>query len=484
MKLLQWFSQLFKGKQREDTPSGTRQAIEDPIRLVKPSSDRSSNADKVLQKRQYHLGLDWGTSSTKLVLRDYSRNNAFVLYLDKNHKSYRYPSTIVRQNDCIYFGHEAEAKRNNAQKVWDALKADLCHSALAEQTDNSVSEKEDIATLYLAHIISRAFDIAEDHAARANEKAIMGMTLGIPAEELEQTALRTTYLNVVRTAYALATEKCYDPQGRKLSECKNVLNAVSENLALKAKNKSPDGAAYASWLRPELAAAMYWAIKSPKIQDDLYSCVDIGAWTTNASYFRIHHADSNAKGISFFGGSCSQPGMIKLLDAIAHDINPNSNYLSIIDNEEKHLRQAKHNAAIDDFGEECFAVWDKGFRSAYAKEKKQSSWDGKLNVMVVGGGSKVERIRQKFYKRFPHEGWQPPKAVPDLGIPNDLYELPAKGVLPEKRFSGDHTFLLVAYGLSVHSMDFPKTTLSPQVAPYQPKERSKFKPYDECGYDK
>jgi len=104
--------------------------------------------------------------------------------------------------------------------------------------------------------------------------------------------------------------------------------------------------------------------------------------------------------------------------------------------------------------------------------------------MVVGGGSKVERIRQKFYKRFPHEGWQPPKAVPDLGIPNDLYELPAKGVLPEKRFSGDHTFLLVAYGLSVHSMDFPKTTLSPQVAPYQPKERSKFKPYDECGYDK
>jgi hypothetical protein len=231
-------------------------------------------------RRQYHLGLDWGTSATKLVLRDYEQAKAFVLYLDNDLGTYRYPSTITLYRGRLYFGSKAEGYRQKSKTVYDALKGKIFSIANTE----SFSEEEDFATLYLAHIISKAFDCAEGHAARGNAQAVMGMTLGIPAEELDNKTLRQLYVRIARTAYEIAMRIGVDPQGERLCNCKQVLVLARELLSAKPLK---DPLAHAQWLRPEMAAAMFWGVKSPVILKTAVIC---------------HHPAAGSSFMPFSGG--------------------------------------------------------------------------------------------------------------------------------------------------------------------------------------
>lgn len=434
--------------------------------------------------RRYHLGLDWGTSTTKLVLRDYEQARAFVLMPGGRAPTYRYPSTIVLSNDRIFFGFEAEDRRHKASRAFDALKGHIYKQASQKVDQINTSEIEDIATLYLTHTISIGGDLAEEHAKRNKSDALMGMTIGVPAEELEQSSLREIYMRMARCAYELAIRSGYDPQGDLYSDAQEKVSAARKRIEKRdGAAASPDS--YKQWLRPELAAAMYWGLKSPKIQTDLYSCIDIGAWTTNVSYFRIVSTNprrAEKDGIIFFGGQTAGPGVIELLSKVASDHG--QDFMSLFGYEERWLCRADCSNHIDNFKEGCFQVWGKGFQQAYRLEPKQSAWDRKVNIMVVGGGSKIPAVRNLFFTSFPYKGWTPGRSVPDLGTPFDLYHFPEEGIIPRNPFNGDYTFLLVAYGLSVHSGDFPQTTLSPQVPPFDPQtKRKKYKDSIDLGYD-
>jgi hypothetical protein len=398
--------------------------------------------------------------------------------------SYRYPSTIALSDDHIFFGFEAEDRRQKADKTIDALKGDIYRQASQHVGQMGISESEDIATLYLTHVISIGEYFAYKHSKRSKADALIGVTIGVPAEELQQSSLRKTYMRMARCAYELAIRSGYDPQGARYYDARHKLTSARERIEKDGGYEAtPDS--YRQWLRPELAAAMYWGIKSPKIQMDLYSCIDIGAWTTNVSYFRIYStrpATAEKDSIIFFGGQTGGPGVIELLSKVASDHG--QDFTSLWGCEEQWLCRADCSDHIDNFKNRCFEVWEKGFHKAYRLQPRQSAWDGQVNVMVVGGGSKVPTVRNHFSQSFPHNGWRPGLPVPDIGTPSDLYNFPEEGVIPRQPFDGDYTFLLVAYGLSVHSGDFPHTTLAPQVPPFDPQTRRRqFRDSQTLGYD-
>lgn len=434
--------------------------------------------------RRYHLGLDWGTSTTKLILRDYQQGTSFVIVPDGRATAYRYPSTVVLANDQIYFGSEAEQRRTVATRTIDALKAHIYQQASNYAEGRSISEEEDIATLYLTHVLSVAECFAEKHAVRDHADALMGMTVGVPAEELAQSALRKIYMRMVRCAYELAVRSGYDPQGKLYRDARQYVTNARKRIE-KSGGYELSADSYKQWLRPELAAAMYWGIKSPRIQMDLYSCIDIGAWTTNVSYFRIHStrpATGEKNSVIFYGGKTGGPGVIELLSKVASDHG--EDFCALFGHESEWLCREECARHVDNFKKGCFRVWENGFRNAFRAEPRQGAWDGQLNIMVVGGGSKIADVRNHFFRSFPHEGWRPGQPVPDLGTPSDLYNFPDQGIIPRRPFNGDYTFLLVAYGLSVHSGDFPNTTLSPQVPPFDPQRRTRpFTDAQALGYD-
>jgi hypothetical protein len=104
---------------------------------------------------------------------------------------------------------------------------------------------------------------------------------------------------------------------------------------------------------------------------------------------------------------------------------------------------------------------------------------------MVGGGSTINDIRCGFERNPPIQYIRGFRPVPDLGIPNDLRELPAIAGRTGAVFNGTPTFLLTAYGLSFETDDLPDITLPVDVAPFCPSGRVRqFLGHEDLGYEK
>ncbi len=440
--------------------------------------------------RRFHLGLDWGTSTTKLVLRDYSQGSgsaAFVLTPDGSEGEYRYPSAVDIKGEHLYFGATANRRGIAAGKRLDSLKALSTLSKFSEKAPGAKKlTYEDLAILFLSHAISLGMRTAIELASRVDSHARLGMTLGIPTEVgWSSSSQGDTYLRLARTAFDIAVRAGIDPQGMHESDAFTLVTVAKEVACSERSGSSDRSDECAQWLRPELGAAMLWGFKSPAIEPGLYSCVDIGAWTVNASYFRIHHdridGEYVEKGaLSFFGGACQQPGMNAVCEILAEAILE-KDPVALRGREEVIL--GRHPVSVIEPATRRFlSTWKTGFSRAYQKDPMQSHWDN-LKIMVIGGGSKVSPIRDIF-RTAPQSGWTQPVMVPNLGMPADLYHIPSRGITPRKRFEGDNTFLLVAYGLSVRHEDFPPFKLSDEVAPMtRPRTYQERPTSEELGYE-
>jgi len=444
--------------------------------------------------RRFHLGLDWGTSFTKLILRDYGqgeKGNAFVLMPEGAGNGFRYPSVTFVDDGKIYFGTEAELRRVNAGEPILSLKMlvidpkRFCSSA----PGSSKLSYKDLAMLFLSHTISLGMNTAEMLAKRADKKAIMGMTLGVPTEQLETAAHSSIYLRLAQTAHIIAMKLGVDPQSMTETEAMDVI-AEAHEMWETGGYVTDDPENYHQWLRPELGAAMLWGFKSPAIAPGLYSCVDVGAWTTDVSFFRIHSRARDEDfeegvekyGIAFYGGASRPPGMNFVDELLAKELKM-ARPEELRGKEEQLLNDKIYPAVIDEAVDRFFDTYRMGFNSSYNKERNQPAWCN-LNVMVIGGGSKVPKIKRRF-KEFPIDGagWRDPILLSNLGIPPDLYNIPSDGIAAKNQYQGDIDFLHVAYGLSVHSGDFPETTLSTQMEPFTPEPRvRRFKSPEELGY--
>jgi len=100
------------------------------------------------------------------------------------------------------------------------------------------------------------------------------------------------------------------------------------------------------------------------------------------------------------------------------------------------------------------------FARAYEKHPRQTAWDG-LQLFLVGGGTRIECIRQRLSRRpWVHLDRDPP--VVDPGHPDDLYELSGQP------YAGEPTFLLVAYGLSHVAADIPTIVSPREISVFNP----------------
>lgn len=444
---------------------------------TKNTNDRQPNL-----RRRFHLGLDWGTSSTKMVLRDLNHRSeeggAYVLTPPGCEKgSYRYPSVVAIHKNKFYCGSEAE--RFNAQEanfLYSLKSKVISPDFIKKRPEWKGLSEYDFATLFLTHLIKIGLEKAQILARQMGTEPVVALTLGVPAAELEQENIWQIYFEMIRLARILAIDMEVDPQAEKLDDAITALKMAQRRDEDKQAETVNVKKPHLQYLRPEVAAAMYWSIRSPVIEPGLYSCVDIGAWTTNAAFYRLadRHLDEgysvSKDRISFYGAKCRPPGMDKVCKLLAEAIDE-KNYINIRGREASLLTTIASERIIDQAVDSFCDTWKKAFQLSYPKERSQSRWE-KLNVMVIGGGSKVPAIKKQFQK-FPHGNWTPPKMTPDLGAPKDLYEFPEGKTRKDIPFEGDPTFLLVAYGLSVPAHEFPDVRLQDMVPDWTPFKRKR-----------
>ncbi len=450
--------------------------------LFQRSDTPPARPSRPLPPRRYHLGLDWGTSTTKMVLRDYGAPGAVhgLAYVLEPEGSLRYPSTVACMDGRLYFGHEAERRRDRpGAKLWDSLKrAAGVGNGWSEPAGLDQALYEDLVTLSLAHMIALGLRHAEQLANGAF-RVVLGLSVGVPAWDAQHRHL--PYLRCAATGYRLAVGRRWDPQGRPLAEALPLVKEVRAEVLSSLDTSLPNSE---RWLRAEVVAALIWPLTSPETGEGPYTIVDIGAATTHASWLRVHHSHDEAgrylerSAITVFGTKTRPVAMDDLDKALAAALGLSS-WERLRGRENEHT--ATSTGEVAGVLGAMFETWAEArVAAAHQGGHGQATWGG-LKVLLIGGGSKVTRV-QRAFSQLPGAAqgqfgalWIVPPARP-----SDLRRLPGDD---HRRVPLDVTFLLVAYGLAFHTGDLPEIFLGgARAVGRQPPPPPRPTP-EELGYD-
>ncbi|MBK6588056.1 MAG: hypothetical protein IPG22_07160 [Acidobacteria bacterium] len=158
-----------------------------------------------------HLGIDYGTSASKLVLRHFEAAGGERAYLLEPNDRFRIPSAVSFDGETIRLNSDLQdalksIKMRFAGDVTGSLRQHF-YGELKNLPDRFSSG--DLVTLTVWRLLS----IGHLHAVKivGSLEFKMGMSLGIPMSFLEDKVLRESYLYVARVAYHMYTN--YGPIG-------------------------------------------------------------------------------------------------------------------------------------------------------------------------------------------------------------------------------------------------------------------------------
>lgn len=411
-------------------------------------------------KRQVHLGIDYGTSFSKMVFRDNSAPGGESAVLVLWNGLFRIPSRVCVNSTQLLFGDETKVASNEG--IYDSLKMRV---ALEESGDpkyflgattalpNGFSAA-DLAALTVWFLISEGHRAVAAQLDGRMEDVEMGISMGVPMAFFDDSKLRSAFLGIASRAWkfycneGLVDSTLLVEKARRVLEKHPVpLSAIPDrdvedwirNRALVAANSPID------IIRSEDEAGIWWLLRSPSVRAGAYAKVDIGAGSTHANFFRIFGPVQTARrSLVRYGAAAVPVGMDALDRAIAECQGLNRDCLTLRGLEHSIL-QANANVkdALLPVGEQIYASCRKAWSEARSKigsnALELSSW-GQQQVIVTGGGSRllflVDTVRM-------HPDQREPLSVMTLEQPFDLVRADHKEIT-----SDEFPFVTVAYGLS------------------------------------
>jgi len=397
-----------------------------------------------------HLGLDFGTHSTKLIARFRSDNKARVLFLDdpsEGYPAFAAPSLVRLKDGKLYFGKRA--LQMSGGHLYRSLKVDLLPPSPAGQWGNATYPDgplpDLLVALYLTWVLGRVKDAF-------SEKETFRSTLNVaaPMDHLEDQRLKYRYLQVVQAAWeaTCGTDTIAVHQGVEL-------NTVGPQFKLLLGRSVPDHTVRQFEILPETLAPLVSLRQDPKTGEGLHLMIDMGAGTTELS-ISLLVKDLDATGIitCYFDRSTLLGG-----DNFTDNDTQNQANPGVHATVEAQLR--------DKLVSEIKAVWVSGFqKDKDAGRGTKEVWK-RLQVVLSGGGLRRNGLEAAIkshcpmYPFLPEDRkynitWHSPVELDFVGGP--------VGFNPEAFLA----YLAVAHGLSVQrpkwpTLHFPKgvTVLPP-----------------------
>lgn len=405
-----------------------------------------------MANRRIHLGIDYGTSTSKIVLMDYGApGGRRARALMNEAGSCRLPSTVLLDGVTLRFGvgtgltsARAEAvKSHTSVTIYESLKMRVAAEAKGHLDAHSTAlphglSAADLATITVARLIEKG---AEAARAEHGNGLKFGMTLGVPMSFLADMQLRSVFLRIARTAWHLWRSDALRSDELEIEKVRQLLTDAHAVVDASSVSDIRD------WIRSEAEAAMWWTVQSPSVRAGAYAKVDVGAGTTNASVFRIGERYSDGAWIKdslrFFGAKSEGVGMDAIDTALAACCGlPSSLWFEMRGREEQLLsKQPKTRRACEKVLSRIRRVfedaWMRGYSKYRASHPEVEKWE-KACVFAIGGGSLVSAIREKM-REHPQNG--PQLRILNMECPSDL----------ELGTGDPHStlpFLNVAYGLS------------------------------------
>jgi hypothetical protein len=478
-----------------------------------PAKDISKEAEREIvvttpipskEKRFINIGLDFGTSGTKIICRDLIGRKAWVFNFDHgliDFPTFVMPSSVRIFDGAIHFGAEAERISPRGVGVRSFKICLVCQLGFIGQDQcnlfcpfaKSSSEKKslfidgenpiqvdpfNLCTLYIAHAIRLVKNSLRKTFGEKFDLKIT-MNLGVPIDYLRKGSLEEEF---GRALYLGNRISDIIEDGQNVQDLLKLLEELKKiNTVIPGPEKRP------TFIQPETIAAVLSYILSPVADIGLYGIADVGAGTTDVVFFRyselngerklaIYHADSHLLGVnkidyelfSFLeeagiipkGHSNSRKSeIVQKLRSIKKMMSINENVKIRVGKQDFSIHHSDYEEIAQAVGREIYPKYKATWQKAYAKEPKQSAAD--FTLFRIGGGSRIAGIADQFLEKpWPHINRM---AVQDIQIPPDLSMKSENGGKLEKFYP----LLAVAYGLSYPVADLPEFIL--ETIPWIPK---------------
>jgi hypothetical protein len=414
-------------------------------------------------KRRFHLGVDYGTSNSKIVFRDYGARGEEKAIVILRNGSFRIPSRVCMTATAFVFGDDGKTAEDC--DIYESIKmivaAEVCHDAKLyfgppKKMPDGFSAA-DLAALTVWFLISEGHRAIDIYLNRKMEGVSIGMTMGVPMSFFRDAQLRSSFLTIARRAWLLYREHGLLGPVLLIEKARRVLDAYPSALVPPTLDTE-----VRDWVRSEGEAAMWWPFQSPAIPSGPYAKVDIGAGTTHASLYRIFGTTRTPKtGLAFFGAVTVPVGMDAVDNAIAESEGLNGDCLALRGLEASILRtKAKARGALIPVKEQIYEAYRKAWIETHRKINdyvaERQAWQ-EHKIFVIGGGSLVPLLVETVRV---HPGRQTLLQLATLEQPTDLVRA------DNKRVTGDELpFITVAYGLSNIGLSIPEAFTPDEVPP-------------------
>jgi hypothetical protein len=428
--------------------------------------------------RRLHLGVDFGTCWSKLVLRDLEspQPRCFVVRPPTGFQGkgdFRIPSSLVFDKEQFFFGWVGLQRSKSPKAV--VYESPKMRAAFGERYGLQSTPlpsgflAEDLAALIVAYLLEIGRLASSDYTRQlpSRAKAKLSMTMGVPMSMLDSEHLADRFLTIARVAFELYRSFPGSIQdGIRADEAHGFINRAKEVVASKG-----DVQDRRDWIRSEAEAGLLWAFRSPEVGEGLYACADVGAGTTDVSFFRIGSTFEaglwQKSGMQFYSAESSPPGVDEI-DNLLVRIGTAASVTNVRGNESKVITSSCLSGSADlaEIAGGVFKVYQDAWRQAYKLERSERYWHD-YRLFIMGGGSKIECISNSLRNpAWDHIG---PRQPSNPGMPSDLYDWG----LPLQVFQGDPTFLLVAYGLSFLAPDTPPAKVPAEMPPWRPLQNTR-----------
>jgi hypothetical protein len=281
------------------------------------------------------------------------------------------------------------------------------------------------------------------------------------AERLASLVVQGIRLEDLRSAY----------QG--LSMSAPVLPAISERV---------------TFVQPETHAATIGYAASRRAVEGLYGIVDIGAGTTDISFFRLgrqgkqlayYSTDTVPLGGDYVDRLILDELATRLKNAGGHSSTARAELLERIRIRKQQFRgpplglghglvlaQREFDKATTEVGMKLFEQYRRTWWLAYQKEKRQTRWRDGFTLFLIGGGSELGPTVVPLCAT-PDKQFVNTIRVERLALPDGITADPPNRSQEIRDYS---KLLMVAYGLAHHVAESPDFFLPKEVEPLSPPE--------------
>lgn len=370
--------------------------------------------------QRFHLGVDYGTSASKLILRHFEAPGGERAYLLEPNNSFRIPSGVTfRRQEIVLSSNDAGALRSLKMRCAGEVTNKLPDYFFGELKDIPFNlSSEDLVTLTIWRLISIGHLAAVKLSGNTDFK--MGMTLGVPMSFLDDNELGEVYLKIARVAYHIYTN--HGPIGLDTIGVDLAMELLNSCRSAVDKKPSIPEANRRNWIRSETEASMFWSFKSPATPASPFFCADIGAGTTDSCAFMINDELINGhrmKDNLVFFGAHSHP--------VAMDA------FQFTEDEDKWCREVRGGLVRSA---------QKAFSRIMGNVFSVNQWsDPKL--IILGGGAMNVKLCRALQKHPMVNFKDTDLSILDLLTPTDLMRLDGTAAKPS-----DVVFTSVAYGLA------------------------------------